>query len=183
MKKLDIILQNWRYRIAEPWVTKGSIILDIGGLNGSFLKRVSGKIAKGICIDPLIKEQKEERFEFIKYKIIDGIPFPENYFDIITMLAVYEHLGSNREIVASEIFRVLKPHGRVILTVPSKIVDYILKILLKTKLADGMSLEEHKIFNASDVIKIFKKCGMKLKHWSKFQFGLNNLFIFEKMMQ
>jgi hypothetical protein len=77
-------------------------------------------------------------------------------------------------------YNLLKPKGRVIVTVPSPQVDYILEILLKLKLIDGMSLEEHYGFKPSDTEIIFSK-GFKLIKKKKFQLGLNNLYVFEKV--
>jgi SAM-dependent methyltransferase len=180
MRKLDYILRDWRYRIVEPYIPGECEILDIGGFDGSFLKRISHKINRGICIDPLIEEKSEGKLEFIKYRISDKIPLPDSSFDVVTMLAVYEHL-SNREFVTGEIFRVLRDNGVVLLTVPSSRVDSILKVLLKIKLINGMStFEEHNHFNVSDTVKIFEMFGFKLKNWFKFQYGLNNFFIFRK---
>jgi len=59
MKTLDYIFRNWRYRIAEPYVTNGCRIMHIGGSDGSFLKRVYGEIASGVCIDPLCEDKTE----------------------------------------------------------------------------------------------------------------------------
>ena len=98
------------------------------------------------------------------------------------MLAVFEHLGIYQKLVASESFRILRQNGLVILTVPSKAVDYILKVLIKLHLIDGMSVEEHVHFRGSDTVKIFRESGFILQQWSKFQFGLNNLFVFKKII-
>jgi len=45
--------------MAQPYVTKGSRILDIAGSDGSFLNRVYAKIISGICIDPLCEDKAE----------------------------------------------------------------------------------------------------------------------------
>lgn len=181
MKKLDIVLQNWRYSVVEKFINPGCELLDIGGFDGSFLLRVKDKLKKGWCIDPLIENRKEKYLEFIKAKITDSLPFADNYFDIITMLAVFEHMGKYQGSVVSESFRVLKQNGIVILTVPNSAVDHILKILMQLRMIDGMSIEEHSHFKSSDTVQIFEQGGFKLKCRSRFQLGLNNLFIFQKM--
>jgi ubiquinone/menaquinone biosynthesis C-methylase UbiE len=179
MRRLDYILRDWRYRIVEPYIPEECEILDIGGFDGSFLRQIYHKINKGVCIDPLIEGKKDGKIEFIKHRILDKIPFPDSSFDVVTMLAVYEHL-SNRELITAEVFRILKDNGCVLLTIPSSKVDFLLKLLLKIRLIDGISTEEHKHFDVSNTVKIFEMCGFKFKKWSKFQIGLNNLFIFEK---
>jgi len=180
MKKLDYILRNWRYSMVEPFIPEDCEILDIGGYDGSFLLRIKNKIKKGYCIDPLIQPFKDDKLEFIKKKISKKFPFPDSSFDVITLLAVFEHLGKERIIFVEEIFRLLKEEGIVVLTVPDKFVDSILKLLSILNLIDGMSIEEHDKYNVSGTPDIFTKKGFVLKKWKKFQLGLNNLFIFKK---
>lgn len=186
MKKIDRVLQRYRYSVVEPFVPDNSDILDIGGFDGSFVLRLRNRINRGVCIDPYIEEKKEGRIEFIRTEVTDRLPFPDESFDIVTMLAVYEHLDELREVVTSEAFRVLRNNGLAILTVPAATVDIIIKFLYKVKIIDGMSadgtlVEDHKNFHPSDTIKIFEGAGFKLKKWSRFQIGLNNLFIFQKI--
>jgi ubiquinone/menaquinone biosynthesis C-methylase UbiE len=181
MKRLDYHLQNWRYTIVEPFIPDGCEILDIGGFDGSFLLRVEDRIKRGVCIDPFIENWKGNKIEFMKGKITTSLPFSDLTFDVIIMLAVFEHLGMYQATIASESFRILKQNGLAILTVPSKAVDYILKVLIKLHLIDGMSAEEHVHFRSSDTMRIFKQGGFALKHRSRFQLGLNNLFIFQKV--
>ncbi len=85
MKTFDYILRNWRYRIAESYVTNVSDMLDIGGYDGSFLRRVNDRIKKGICIDPLSEDKKEGKLVFIKSRIGDKLPFSDNSFEIVSM--------------------------------------------------------------------------------------------------
>jgi SAM-dependent methyltransferase len=180
MRRLDWILQDWRYRVVEPHIAPGCRILDIGGFDGSFLKRIQSRIVEGVCIDPLIEERKEGKLLFIKSRVVKELPFADHCFDVVTMIGVYEHLGFRRELITQEVFRVLKKPGLALLTVPSSAVDEILKVLIRMRLVDGMSLAEHEHFRSSETRTIFEGCGFKLKRWSKFQLGLNNLFIFEK---
>jgi ubiquinone/menaquinone biosynthesis C-methylase UbiE len=181
MRKLDLILQKWRHSVAIPFVPQGSDLLDIGGFDGSFLTRVYEKIRSGVCIDPYIEDKRNDKITFIKARVDSILPFPDDSFDVITLFAVFEHLGEHRKVIASESFRVCRNEGLVLLTVPSSAVDIILKVLKKIRLIDGISIEEHQHFKASETVKIFEGAGFTLKRWSRFQMGLNNLFIFQKI--
>lgn len=180
MRRLDYLLQKWRYSVAIPFIPSGCNLLDIGGFDGSFLKRVYGKIRRGVCIDPHVEEIRDDKIMFIKSRIDSKLPFPDGSFDVITMFAVYEHLGEQRKLITAECYRVCRRNGRVVLTVPAGTVDTILMILKKIRMIDGMSTEEHQNFNVADTVGIFEEVGFQLQRWSKFQFGLNNLFVFQK---
>ncbi len=180
MRRLDYFLQKWRYSVVDPFIPSGCDLLDIGGFDGSFLMRVYEKIRSGVCIDPHLEEKSDNKIKFVKARIDGILPFPDDAFDVITMFAVYEHLGEQRNLITSESFRVCRKNGLVLLTVPSNAVDAILKILVKIRLIDGMSIEEHHHFKASETVRIFEGAGFTLKRWSRFQMGLNNLFIFQK---
>jgi ubiquinone/menaquinone biosynthesis C-methylase UbiE len=180
VRKLDYLLQTWRYSVAIPFIPSGCQLLDIGGFDGSFLNRVYTKIERGICIDPHLDDRSYDKITFLKARVDGKLPFQNNSFDVITMFAVYEHLGEQRKLITDEAFRVSRRNGLVLLTVPSSTVDTILRILKKIKLIDGMSTEEHQNFNVDDTVSIFEEAGFRLKRWFKFQLGLNNLFIFQK---
>lgn len=47
------------------------------------------------------------------------IPYPNNHFDVILCLSVLEHIKNDKKAI-SEIKRVLKPGGELILTIPNK---------------------------------------------------------------
>lgn len=179
MKRLDYVLREWRFRVVMPYIFDGCSILDIGGYDGAFLERLQG-IERGVCIDPLIEEKKDKKLEFIRRRITNTIPMPDESFDVITLLAVYEHLSSSRESFTHEIYRVLRKDGTVLLTVPNRFVDHILKIFIRLRLINGMSFEEHGHFNSAETVDIFRACGFTLRRRVKFQLGLNNLFVFQK---
>jgi hypothetical protein len=69
----------------------------------------------------------------------------------------------------------------VIVTVPAKAVDHILAVLRFLHLIDGMSLEEHYGFEPDDTTaRVFTAPSFRLIHRSRFQAGLNHLFVFER---
>lgn len=183
MKFIDRFLRDWRIRKTIPYVRVNDKVLDIGCFDNSLFKNLSSKlIGKSIGLDPLLKSPIEEE----GYKLIPG-KFPEDLpdgktFNCITMLAVLEHIPKTEQLQLSEAFyNYLEPKGRVIITVPSPFVDYILWVLRKIRLIDGMSLEEHYGFKAKDTPSLFSESQFKIITHKYFQIGLNNLFVFEKL--
>jgi len=182
VKWFDKYLQKVRLKKAGKFLKEGSVVLDIGSDDGILFK-TNPHIKFGIGIDPNIRED----YFTEKYKLIKGC-FPQSCpaglsFDVIAMLAVLEHIPKNEQYAfAGECFNALKKDGIIIITVPSPRVDNILAVLKKLKIIDGMSLEEHFGFKPGDVKFIFDTQHFSLLHHKKFQFGLNNIFVFQKIL-
>lgn len=182
MKKIDYILQNERIRQAKKYLI-GNSIFDIGCHEGELFKSLKNNFNFINCkgIDTILKE----KIETSKYILYPG-QFPDDFkynekFDNITLLAVMEHIPYD---ILTDYPRILSEYlnknGRIIITMPSKYVDYILEILVKLKLIHGMDLENHQEFDRNSIIDIFTNNGFKLIVNKKFEFGLNFLFVFEK---
>lgn len=89
-------------------------ILDAGCGEGVFVEEFQQKGYDIIGID------KNYSSEFVKNGDIRNLPFSEDEFDIVLLLDVLEHFNyEDQEIVLKELFRVLAPHGRVIISVPN----------------------------------------------------------------
>jgi SAM-dependent methyltransferase len=74
----------------------------------------------------------------------DRLPFADDSFDVVTMLAVYEHIRPERMMpLLNEIHRVLAPGGRYILTTPSWWTEPILKTMAKLRLVSAEEIDEH----------------------------------------
>jgi SAM-dependent methyltransferase len=177
----DYIIQLWRMRVAARWIPEGSRVLDIGCHQGEFLRFLGRRIVPSVGIDPLFRDNPDSTTHlFMRSEFQKGLPFDDGSFDAVVLLATIEHMQQKPD-VAREAGRLLRKGGRVIVTVPSLLVDKLLSILLRLRLVDGMSLEEHHGFSPDDLPGIFLPEGFNLKKGQKFQFGLNNLFVFERL--
>jgi SAM-dependent methyltransferase len=180
MKLGDQFIQAWRMRIAARWIPRDSRILDVGCHQGEFFKYLGDTIKPSVGIDPLASANNQPLpHEILPILLNENLPLKDSSFDVMVLLATIEHIP-DKIMVAREAMRLLRPGGRVVITVPSSMVDKILEILIHLGLVDGMSLEEHHGFDVNKLAGMFESQGLKLKHWKKFQFGLNNLFIFER---
>lgn len=182
MKALDRYLQNVRIKKASRFIRKNDVVLDIGSADGVMFEQLSDVISYGIGVDPTLTDKiTKDKYELIPGYFPDVCPKNLTY-DCITMLAVLEHIPTNlQKQLAQHCFELLNEKGRVIITVPSPQVDYVLAVLTKLKLVDGMSLEEHYGFEANQTPQIFGSTQFKLIHREQFQLGLNNCFVFEKI--
>jgi len=95
------------------------------------------------------KEEHLDNVQFIKASI-DNMPFPANSFDSAIMLEVLEHISySDTEEIFTEIKRVLKPHAKLLITVPNKFAygdPGHIQVFTKGRLAElldeqGLSIE------------------------------------------
>jgi SAM-dependent methyltransferase len=181
MLPIDRMLQWWRISKARPYITPGSRVLDIGCADGELFKRTPG-IKDGIGVDP---DLPQTSIRFPNAVLLKGL-FPhvlpdEQPFDVITLLAVLEHVPQERQrLLAEQCAHYLKPSGHLIITVPSPSVDSILSVLRFLRLIHGMALEQHYGFDPRETPNLFGVGGMELVKASRFQLELNNLFVFKK---
>jgi hypothetical protein len=181
MKPLDIYIQKWRIKAAAHYIKPNSRIIDIGAHEGELFHALGSRLQEGFGIEPLLKQNiVSERFCIVPGRFPTKKPDTTNW-DAVTMLAVLEHIPCDQhEALSLACHMLLVPNGRLIITVPSNRVDFILRILSKFKLIDGMSLEQHYGFNAEATPNIFSPPAWGLLVNRKFQFGLNNLYVFER---
>jgi 2-polyprenyl-3-methyl-5-hydroxy-6-metoxy-1,4-benzoquinol methylase len=176
----DYLIQKWRMKIAARWIPPGSRVLDIGCHQGEFLHWMGETITSSVGFDPLYANKSNSfKHQFFAEHFQSGLTFANQSFDVVTILATIEHIHE-KSMIAQEAARLLHPGGRVIITVPSLLVDRILDILLFLHIIDGMSLEEHHGFLPTELPAIFIPTGFRLRKKQKFQFGLNNLYVFER---
>lgn len=105
----------------------------------------------------------------------ERLPFPDESFDVVTMLAVLEHLSRPREIV-QEISRVLRPGGQVVLTVPSPIAKPVLEFLaFRLGVISKDEIRDHKrYYDRASLAELFQSTGLRIERHAYFQFGMNN---------
>lgn len=94
-----------------PFSYRKGRILDLGcGSYPFFLSTTNFNEKFGV--DPVVDTKSFKKNEITLYKkslTKDRLPFKENYFDVVTMLAVFEHIdGDKLNFVMSEVRRVLK---------------------------------------------------------------------------
>ena len=112
-KKLISFLIN-KYELRE-----GTNLLELGPGRGDFLKEFSKKGFKiyGVDISDFVKENCQD----VEFRQADldqtNIPFDDNYFDIVYTKSFVEHFHFPEKIF-EEIYRVLKPGGRIITLTP-----------------------------------------------------------------
>lgn len=76
----------------------------------------------------------------------ESLPWSDGHFDVVTLLAVIEHLAPETvRSLLGEVRRVLRPGGLAILTVPSRQGDRLLSVLSRLRLASAEQHAEHQV--------------------------------------
>ncbi|MHB1443904.1 MAG: class I SAM-dependent methyltransferase, partial [Candidatus Humimicrobiaceae bacterium] len=113
------ILRYLRARKVLSYIHKAEVICDIGcGFNAYFLNKAKKYITKGYGIDKKVSIKSTDKIILQRAEFFDNLPFQNNFFDAVTMIAVIEHLQDYNSII-KEIYRILKPEGLLIITTPT----------------------------------------------------------------
>lgn len=179
MNAVDRFLQRWRIRVAAPYVSTGDRLLDIGCYDGALIERVRPRISGAVGIDPLADAAERGGVTILKGAIPGDDRLDSESFDCVTMLATLEHV-EDPVAVSRYCFRLLKPGGRLILTVPHALVDRIVHVMVRLRMAHGMDFEAHHGFDVRETEPTFARAGFRLVIKRVFELGLNRLYVFEK---
>ena len=180
MQWSDRLLQRWRIRVAQRWVPAGAKVLDIGCYQGEFFRYMGPRLGWGVGLDPLTQDTTTPSYRLLAQPFNEPLPFSDQSFDAVVLLATLEHI-IEKEPLVRECYRLLRRGGRVIITVPSPLVDDIIHFLVKLRLADGMSLEQHHGFKPIDTVPLFTTHNFAVEHHNRFQLGMNYMFVFKRL--
>lgn len=148
---LEPLLADLRAQRANrliPSTLREGRILDVGcGSYPYFLAHTSFKEKFAIDQIPLppntASELRIESFT-LDLEIEPHLPFEDNFFEAVTLLAVVEHLDpSLMAKLFKEVHRVLKQDGMVILTTPAAWSDGLLKFMARINLVSAEEIHEH----------------------------------------
>lgn len=181
MKPFDKLLRNWRISKAAPYVKPGARVLDIGSADGALFQRFERTMDEGIGIDSgLPAPVSGPNWRLVKGWFPEDLPATEP-FDLITMLAVLEHIPpAEQSRLARECADRLKPGGHLVITVPSTLVDPIVDTLVRLRLMRAVGIEQHWGFDPTTTPDLFAPAGLEVAKAKRFQLGLNNLFVLRK---
>jgi len=120
-------------------------ILDIGcGSYPYFLSHTSFK--EKFAIDQLVARPTNFPIQWytIDLNAEPVLPFEDNFFAIVTLLAVVEHLNpTSLTGLFREIYRALQPGGQVIITTPAAWSDRLLHFMADFHLVSKEEIDEH----------------------------------------
>lgn len=174
---LEPVLRQWRLYQVKPWIPPGANLLDIGcGRSATFLKAVAPHIHQGVGVDFKVQPTQTQNIQTMQIKLAHQLPFANSSFDVVTMLAVLEHIEYEKAILL-EVQRVLREGGKLILTVPSIWAQPVLEFLsYRVQIIDEAEIRNHKRYYNCDRLKnvLINELNFQNFYHRYFQFWMNN---------
>jgi 2-polyprenyl-3-methyl-5-hydroxy-6-metoxy-1,4-benzoquinol methylase len=138
----------------------GTTLLDVGCGEGFFLFNASkaGYTSKGIDISQDAAEYARREFGLnVEAKPFKELQFPENYFDVVTLWQVLEHVPYPL-MVLKEVHRILKPGGLLATSTPD--IEGIMAKIFRRKWWNLRRLHINQ-FTAKTLADMLNRAGFK----------------------
>jgi hypothetical protein len=174
MKRADRLLRVWRFSRARAHVA--GTVLDIGCHDGTFLASFPAHRRLGVDV----KIPSHAHAPWLLESSLTQMNLSERY-QTITCLATYEHLAADeRPSFWSVVQQHLTQEGQLVMTVPHRWVDEILRIGKALGVLSGMEDHQHSDVNETELIADAHRHQLRLERLERFQLGLNRLFVFRR---
>ena len=155
-------------RQAVPFVWPGDRVLEVGTRRGEFLEAFGDHGEASIGLDPSLTPCWTSTFALTRGEFpeaVEGL----GRFDAIVMMSALHHTSSAQlSMWAGTIAYLLEPGGRFIATVPSRFV------------ASALQSDDDTMAGPQHALAAMTGAGLFLKAHRRFQFGLNNLYVFQR---
>ena len=181
------ILSNYasllRVKRVLPYV-KGSV-LDLGCGEVPVLRAAGDKIEHYVGVDIGQERTETLRKTYPQHQFFrcdfDEDPFDfEGKFDTILLIAVIEHIF-NQKHLATELIKKLNPTGRIIITTPTSLGEFVHRICAGLGLLGRSVANRHiVIFNKRRFKVLAKHFNLRIEKYHRFCFGCNQMVILAK---
>jgi len=171
---IEPLLQRLRINKVIREIPLNSTIVDIGcDTTPLMLSMICNDMKRCVGVDIEVEPKKVGNMELIRQDIQKKIKLPDKSADVVTMLAVMEHLKYPEDI-AKECFRILKPGGKLLITVPSPQNKGLLEILAKFQFVRPEMIDQHEnYFTHERLYTIFEDAGFDPVRVEAFELGFN----------
>jgi ubiquinone/menaquinone biosynthesis C-methylase UbiE len=174
MQGLEPVFQQLRIWKVWPHIPQGTVLVDLGcDYEQTLLKRMQARMKKVIGLDVVVKNQRRGNVSLQYADLTKKLPLPAQTADVVTMLAVLEHLKGPEKIL-KEVYRILKPGGVLLVTVPSANSRPILNFLAPMGLVRQEMIDQHENYFTHDHLKkITRQAGFKKVSIESWELGCN----------
>lgn len=180
---MDRVIARVRLSKIRGKITKNAKVLDLGcGYDGEFLQNLTDLIGRGVGMDLSVNKNSPSENKGI-IKLIQGrvdtpLPFVDNSFEVVTALAIIEHVVSP-EMMLAEAYRVLKPRGVLLITTPSVWGKLPLELMAAMKIISQEEINDHKrYYNRASLAQAIEAAGFTRRKIKVENFGIAWLNLF-----
>jgi len=163
-------LQNWHIQrmlhmqldFVEKYATQRGHLLDIGCSTGRFLKiaRDRGWDVKGVeLVEKAAQIARQEYYLDVSIGSFKSIPLQENYYDIITLWDVLEHLPSPKDTL-QKTHHLLKNNGILVFSIPN--LASFDRFLFGSAWIGWDAPRHFTLFSSENLNQLFTEVGYKL---------------------
>ncbi len=162
-----------------PGTSRSGKILDIGcGNYPLFLMKTD--FSEKFALDKHhFSKPAVSPIRYSRHNIEDDpvLPFPDDFFEVVTMLAVIEHF--NPKIlpgILAQVNRVVKQGGLLFLTTPAAWTDSLLRAMARLKLVSSDEVDEHKdVYTINKISNLLWQAGFRKEKivGGYFELGMN----------
>ena len=170
-------LMRWRHRLVLPQLRGRA--MDIGCGYNDLIREYRETGGEGVGVDVYPWPGADRVVE--DTAVLD---YPDQSFDSVAIIAALNHIP-NREAVLREVHRLLRPDGRIVLTMIPPRLSWLWHTLRKPWDADqterGMKAGEVYGLTGRQVHELLKQTGFAPLKDRRFMLGLNRLTVAEKV--
>lgn len=174
---LSPFLRDQRIQAAAPHL-RGRV-LDIGCGDGSLASHCAPKDYVGSDLSPAALAAARRNHP--RHTFIEGLPDRDEDpgFDTIVGLAVIEHVPDPAGFLAM-LAEHLRPGGVMVMTTPHPRVDFVHTFGASVGLFSQHASDEHEeLLDLLKMSRVAARAGLEVKHFRRFLFGANQLFVLE----
>ncbi|MGV0025842.1 class I SAM-dependent methyltransferase [Phormidesmis priestleyi] len=174
---LEPLLRWLRLRKVISQIPPNAELLDVGcGTKAAFLKTIAPQIKQGVGVDFKVSNIQSGNLKTTQMMLDGVLPFEDESFDVVTMLAVLEHIEQEKPILR-EIHRVLRNNGKLVITVPSVWSQPVLEFLsYRLKIISEAEIRDHKRYYDRQKLRkvLVEETDFQEFHHQYFQCWMNN---------
>lgn len=174
---LDKIIEKVRLKRVNKLVGNAKSLVDLGcGYRAELLHTLLPMLDHGVGIDLSVETSKDRKLRLLKSRVDSKLPIDSNQYDLVTALAIIEHVD-HPAIMLAESYRVLKKGGKLIITTPSMLGKWPLEILAILGFISKEEIADHKrYYTKNSLERAIKEAGFREVTVSHFGILWLNLF-------
>jgi 2-polyprenyl-3-methyl-5-hydroxy-6-metoxy-1,4-benzoquinol methylase len=180
-------LEQWRLQKIVDLIPKTNLrLLDIGCGRASIIKKLS-RIDYYTGIDLLPETIKENGEQYANYEFVCDdifqVDLKDNFYNVVILSAFVEHLTYQDNLkLFKKLYMAMEKKGVIIGTTPHQRAEKIHQIGAKLRLFSREAANEHQcFFDQAMLDKLAQETGFAMIKYRTFQFGLNQVFVYEKV--